>query len=124
MIPKRMALPAALACRTRELSRRSPMPARSKAGAAAPASLIGGYGRTGLANSRTMGALSNSGSIVGGGGGDGFSGGGFAGAGVFNTGTIMTLSNRGSISGGGGGGEYTCMPPRGLAAWESSTLGP
>ncbi len=58
----------------------------------------------GVYNAGTIGSLSNSGSVKGGGRGtdDEY---GAAGAGVYNTGAITTLTNGGSIEGGVGGGN-------------------
>jgi hypothetical protein len=58
----------------------------------------------GIANSGTIGKLTNSGAISGGNGASGSSAFGFAsGAGIANFGTIATLSNNRAISGGAGG---------------------
>jgi hypothetical protein len=62
------------------------------------------FGGTGLANSGTVGTLTNKGTIRGGRGGAASSiTGGAGGVGIANSGAITTLTNSGTISGGAGG---------------------
>ena len=61
-----------------------------------------GAGGAGVSNAGTLTTLTNGGTIRGGKGGSGVSG-GAGGAGLWNSGTIATLSNSGTIRGGAGG---------------------
>jgi hypothetical protein len=69
----------------------------------------GGFGGAGVANSGTIGSLSNRGKILGGAGGPGNTTGavGAGAAAVTNSGTIKTLTNSGTIRGGKGGSSIS-----------------
>ena len=89
---------------------------------------IAGAGGAGVSNAGTITSLSNSGTIAGGGGGNGLSGakGGAGGAGIDNSGAIGALTNSGTIHGGKGGSGSTSGAPGDaiLSAGAGASIGP